>query len=296
MTAPRASKYFNRISTRGPALGACNICGIVGRLTEDHTPPKGCYRPTQVEMQALIRKLADSAIGPESRWSQNGVKYRTICHRCNNTLLGGRYDKPLIEFVNSVATVLNSSIMLPPLLAVSGQPQAIARSVIGHLSAQGVDRFLKGPLTNAVRDYFVDESLPLPDGLNVHYWAYPYRTHVMARDAGYLDLRTGTTFVMWFMKFFPIGFMVTWDEVPRLPYATHSLSPWRDVPYEHVADLPLGLAGVPPEHWPEAPTDTSVVALGREAINVRTRPSEAQSARVQVRRPIEAERLGPPES
>ena len=118
----KLSKTQIRIATRGSAEGECNICGSYGRLTEDHTPPKGCYRPKQVELRALIRRLADpsyGAVGPESRFSQNGVKFKTLCHRCNNGLLGAKYDPALIGFVNSVARLLNAPIDLPSEVSVS---------------------------------------------------------------------------------------------------------------------------------------------------------------------------------
>lgn len=281
----KPSRLQNRIATRGPAKGECNICGTFGPLTEDHTPPKGCYRPKQVELLALIRRLADpshGAIGPESRLSQNGVKYKTLCHRCNNALLGAKYDLALIDFVNSVAMLLNASIELPPEVRLNGQPQAIARSVLGHMAAQGVGRYKKGPLTEAVRDFMIDESLPLPDGISIFYWAYPYRSHIMFRDAAYADLRTEATFAMWVLKFFPIAFMITWDEpTGPMPIAVQSLTPWRHAEYQTIAELPVRLFGTPHEQWPEAPSDTHIVAVGQEAIHVQER-AQARSAGITV--------------
>lgn len=72
--------------TRGAQSGMCNICGDDGPLTEDHTPPKGCVRPTAMELQHVTHRLhAGKAIKTKA---QDGVKYRTLCARCNNTLLG----------------------------------------------------------------------------------------------------------------------------------------------------------------------------------------------------------------
>lgn len=258
-----------RIATRGSKSGQCNICGEVGPLTEDHTPPKGCVRPRQVELQSLLRRLSDTQLGPKSRFSQNGVKYRTLCHRCNNTILGARYDPALIDFVNRVSVVLRSQLALPRELALGGRPQAISRAVIGHLSAQGVDRYRKGPLTEAVRDYFLDPSLPLPEPLRVFYWAYPHQSQVLVRDAAYIHIGEGKPFALWFMKFFPVAFMVTWDDVGRLPYPVSSFDAWRMAEVEAETELPLSLHPLPPDHWPEAPTDHSVLAFGQQAINVK---------------------------
>ena len=233
------------IATQGAKNGQCNICGEVGRLTEDHTPPKGCYKPTKVELQSLVRRLSATAKGRRPRLSQNGAKYRTLCHRCNNTLLGATYDPPFIQFVNQISTLLRSSLVLPETVSVVGQPQAIMRSLIGHLSAQGVDRYRKGPQTDGLRDYILDSSLPLPTPLRVFYWAYPHRSHVIVRDAVYIDLGVGQPFAIWFQKFFPVAFMVTWDGPETLPFPVQGLQPWRAVSYAEQAELPISPASAP---------------------------------------------------
>ena len=258
------------IATRGPKQGQCNVCGEHGPLTEDHTPPKGCMRPTQVELVHLSQLLSDDPTKLKGRYSQNGVKYRTLCGRCNNTLLGANYDPAFISFVNAVGGLLKSSLHLPPVISVRGQPQAILRALIGHLSAQGVSRYLKGPLTETVRDYFLDTSMPLPDGLRVFYWAYPHRPHVMFRDAAYLDIPSGHSFLIWVLKFFPISFLVAWGEPMGLAYPIHSFEQWRAVPYSTEADIPVSLRPIPPIlYWPETPTNQSILLYGQEAIYAR---------------------------
>ena len=256
------------IKTWGPKTGRCNICGEFGPLTEDHTPPKGCYRPTQVEIRHISTHVSAERTPSQGRRSQNGVKYRTLCHRCNNTKLGKINDPHFIAFVNAVALHLRSQLMLPPTISVRGRPQSILRSLIGHIAAQGVDRYPKGPMTEAIRDYFLDETLPLPSGLNAFYWAYPFQSHVMARDVSYLDLSSGTPFAMWFLKFFPVAFMITWDRQGNFEYPTHTFEPWRRAPFDAEVELPLSLRGIPHPLWPETPTDRSVILYGQEAIHV----------------------------
>jgi hypothetical protein len=183
----KLNKGFS-VETRGPRNGACNICGEVGPLTEDHTPPKGCVRPTEVELLHITYALSASEPKVKRSFSQNGVKYRTLCGRCNNKLLGHTYDPYLTAFANGTAALLQSSLYLPSLLAVRVRPQAIMRSVLGHIAAQGVDRYKKGPHTEEVRDYILDLSKPLPQALSMYYWAYPHKRQVLVRDASYMDL------------------------------------------------------------------------------------------------------------
>lgn len=252
--------------TRGPKNGQCNICGVTGTLTEDHTPPKGCIRVGQVDIQHIVHRL--SAEKPQSRGhrSQNGVKYRTLCPRCNNGLLGANYDIAFNAFVNAVGTYLKSSLKLPGTMTVKGQPQKIMRAVLGHLSAQGIDRYLKGPETEAVRNYFLDETLSLPNSINIYYWAYPYQGQVLVRDCSYVDLSVGTPVVMWFTKFFPIAFMVTWGEPPGYNFDVPNLAAWRSCAINDELELPVPLSRIVHQYWPEAPTDHSVVIYGQEAV------------------------------
>src|SRR5690349_372794 len=132
---------MRRFVTRGPKTGKCNMCGNDGPLTEDHTPPKGAIRASQVEMHHIVRVLSVAKPASGGRISQDGVKFRTLCSRCNNGLLGANYDPAFNEFSRAVGLYLKSTLTLPPITYVKGKPQNIARSLLGHLSAQGVDRY-----------------------------------------------------------------------------------------------------------------------------------------------------------
>ncbi len=265
----KSNKGFS-VETRGLRNGTCNICGEVGPLTEDHTPPKGCVRPTEVELLHITHALSASVPKVKRSFSQNGVKYRTLCGRCNNKLLGHTYDPYLIAFANGTAALLQSSLYLPSFLEVPARPQAIMRSVLGHIAAQGVDRYKKGPHTEEVRDYILDLSKPLPQALSMYYWAYPHKRQVLVRDASYMDLGRQKPFLAWFIKFFPLAFLVAWDASPTLPFPVQSLNPWRNSTFNMETELPLSLRSLPPEEWPEAPTAYSALLYGREAIVAHT--------------------------
>lgn len=260
-----------KIMTRGGKVGICNICGTHGELTEDHTPPKGCMKPTQVQIRHISFMLSESDSEPKARKSQNGVKYKTLCKRCNNTLLGARYDPAFIDFVNEIAKKFVTSDYLAFSTVIRAKPQMILRSLIGHLAAQGVGRYEKGPYTDKIRDYLLDENASFPEGLYAFYWAYPHRTHVMARDVALYDIPTGQTYMIWFIKFFPVAFMVTWEKPQYLEYYAQSFEPWRHIPLHHEADMPLQIRPVPHRYWPEAPSDRTVVVYGQEAIDVNSR-------------------------
>ena len=252
--------------TKGPKVGVCNICGKNGQLTEDHTPPKGCIKPTSIVLQHLAHQLVAETPFGKGLLSHSGIKYRSLCPSCNNDLLGGRYDKTLIQFSNEIAGYLASPIQLPNEMTVRSNPQKLMRAVIGHLCAQGVDRYQKGPNTEPLRDYMLDDTLPLPNGIKVYCWCYPYKPMVLYRDAVYRELGPAQHVVMWIMKFYPVAFMVIWDNDNCYNFPLNELSKYRDAHLDREADLPVRLRQHPPQLWPEAPTDGHIMLLGREAI------------------------------
>lgn len=254
------------IATRGPKHGVCNICGDEGPLTEDHTPPKGCIKVRQVELHHIIEHLNVNRSSTKGRRSQNGVKYRTLCKRCNNGLLGTNYDPSFISFVNELGMFLKTQIHIPPFIKIKLKPQRVMRSLLGHIAAQGVGRYMKGEMTEPLRDYLLDTSLSLPKLLNIYFWPYPYRKHVMARDCALTDLTIHEPVTVWFLKFFPVAFMVTINEPEKYNFTMGRLSDYRDIGIDDEVEEMVDLKDIVHPFWPEAPTKTSIVVYGQEAI------------------------------
>lgn len=263
--------------TRGAKQGTCNICGNVGPLTEDHTPPKGCVRPTPMELQHVAHRLA--AANAIKAKTPDGVKYRTLCSRCNTERLGGHYDPALIDFVNRVSGLLASELYLPMTIPIPAKPSLIVRAVWGHLAAVGVDRYLKGPDTEALRDFFLDESLPIPRKLRFYYWIYPYRRQALIRDAASIDARGPTHAIYWLLKFYPMAFAVWKPEgTYELEYRDLATNCSSNKPHD-VVDVMVDLAPVPHELILEAPTTTQAIMFGRDAIVANSRPPRGRILR-----------------
>lgn len=255
------------IQTFGPKKGQCNICGAIGPLTEDHSPPKSCHRPKSVQVRHIVDLLnADSSPTEKSgRILQNGLKFRTLCHQCNNDYLGLRYDPALASFTNTVSSFLTSSMTLPEVASIRGNPQLMMRSIFGHVAAQGVDRFLKGKETEQLAKWFKDDTRPLPEGIRFYYWPFPYQGCIVFRDAAYLHISRNDVCIIWLMKFFPVSFLMTFEKTPQPMFNLPRLSDYHDLlPVE--VELPLVLKGIPQRYWPEAPTEDSVITFGREAM------------------------------
>jgi hypothetical protein len=256
------------VETRGPKQGICNICGEYGSLTEDHTPPKGCIKVKPVELHHIIEHLNVKLPKSKGRQSQNGVKYRTLCKRCNNSLLGTEYDPTFINFVNDLARFLKTQIHIPASVSIKTKPQRLMRALLGHVSAQGVNGYEKGKITESLRDYFLNPNLSLPASLNIYFWTFPYQMHVMARDCVLGDFSTGEHVCVWFLKFFPIAFMVTIEEPYKYKHSgLGCFSHYRSLGIDDEIDVTVNLKEIIPHNWPEAPSSkTSMVMYGQEAI------------------------------
>lgn len=259
-----------RFITRGPKQGKCNICGEFGVLTEDHTPPKGAVRVTQMEMRYLMDILGADQPRTKGRISQNGVKFRTLCKQCNNTLLGLNYDPEFNAFTAKVKSYLTTSLHLPQVMYVKTKPQKIARALYGHLSAVGVDRYHENERSLLMKSWFLDDSLPIPGFFSIKYWVYPYQTQILIRDAGIRNLRVKDSAAFWLMKFFPIAFFIVWGDPAGYEYPElGDLSAWSDITGDTEVDIPIYLNRIPHERWPETPEEHSFLIYGEGAVGAQ---------------------------
>jgi len=246
-----------RLQTRGPAVGPCNLCGTVGPLTCDHIPPKGVPRVGQAELVDLVAFLRGERMSKTNRHFPTGVNYRSVCARCNNILLGARYDPELIAFTRTVDQVARNRVFLP--IEVTVRPNRLARSVVGHLMAHGLGLYGSGDVFHDFNQYFVDESAVLADDYRMYCWLYPYNDQFVAQCIAHMtDL--GARFALHsVLKFYPVAFTLVHEgEVDRdsgLVRLDHLLSSEIDA----TAVIHLPVTGLPPKRWPEAPGDDGMV-------------------------------------
>lgn len=258
---------FGRITTKGPLEGHCNICDVYGVLTKDHVPPKGTLRVKQVEMLHIVDLLGVARPQTSRRLAQDGVKFRSLCPDCNNRRLGTKYDPELIKFPNQVTSFLKTSVILPSIVEAQIRPGCVARAVLGHLLAIGVCRRARGEVGNKVVDFFLDPLLPFPDDMNIYCWLYPYHRQVLIRDAGKFSSHLSATFtVMWVMKYFPLGFMVTWSQPKALSFDLINLKDYALLSGGVDVDVPIRLRGLPGINFPEKPENNEIILYGEGAI------------------------------
>lgn len=90
-------------------IDRCNICGEKSMLTWDHVPPKCCNNRYRIKTNSLINGLPQEN-KYESQY-QNEIRFRSLCEKCNNYLLGTKYDTVLADFTNQVTNITTSSII-----------------------------------------------------------------------------------------------------------------------------------------------------------------------------------------
>lgn len=253
-----------RTDIRGPKTGRCNICGQDGPLTVDHTPPKSCGGVTAAQVRTLTQQLGNGVEGKRNTRLQTRVARRTLCERCN-TLLGHQYDPALADFCRQVRTAADAVVHLPVEFRARIRPQAVIRSVLGHMVAFEPDRYLKGAVTEPLRDYILDASRSLPDSIKVYYWFYPYQqtVHVPGAALGTLGVRGQGQIdpvFFWLLKFYPLAFMATIDANSN-PTQVESLNFFRTATVTDEHEVLVPLAPVKPSHWPELPDNDGNIAV-----------------------------------
>lgn len=269
---------MRNFDTRGPVRGKCNICGETAALTVDHTPPKGYAPALPVRIAHLAERLGSTA-SQLSRKSPDGLKYRSLCQRCNSELLGTQYDPTLIRLAKDVTCLLESELLLPGVTSVVTKPQRLARSVLGHIAAQGVARELPD---EALRSYLMDPFAIPPGNIRLHYWVYPHAQRLLMRDAVITELGSGNTpSTIWLMKCFPLAFAATWEETYRFEgmYQPRNFDPYLHLGVDDAAELPIDLTHVPHRAWPEHPQGSTVLLLGEQAVTATVSPYRSRMLR-----------------
>lgn len=183
-----------------------------GQVELGSHPPKGSVVPTCTEILSVGSVLsAKDKIG-KAAISQNGIKYRTICERCNNDLLGKKCDRTLNAFARDVGRILGSRIVPPPVVKIPTRPANLMKAVFGHLLAANTIELDEAGFNDAMRECFLDAKAPIPDDIHIFYWLYPYEIQVIKQDIvmparrGHFDDGFGFFKIL---KCFPVAYVVT---------------------------------------------------------------------------------------
>jgi 5-methylcytosine-specific restriction endonuclease McrA len=78
--------------------GTCHICGIKGKLTFEHVPPKAAFNDKPILLTTLEDAIA-KGLEPitKGETQQRGAGGHTLCGNCNNNT-GGWYGNYFVEW------------------------------------------------------------------------------------------------------------------------------------------------------------------------------------------------------
>lgn len=259
---------MNKVRTKGTKFGQCNICNNYCKLTDDHIPPKGSVNIQKVGIRS-ITQIIDTVNPGICRVSQNGVKFRSLCEKCNNLRLGKQFDPSLNDFSRKVARIirLRSRYIFPQNIDVEIRPQRVARSIIGHLLAAEIrddmaDSPRKAPMVDAMRQYFLDEMLDLPNDLRLYFWPYPANRQVILRGIG---LVSGKHIVIGdFLKYFPFAFWLAYQPPKNIVDVMKDreiLIRGYSIDMESTVSIATCKQDTFRVNWPETPDDTEIILL-----------------------------------
>jgi hypothetical protein len=256
-------------------VGKCNICGQIDKLTWDHVPPKGGQVFSDIEQESVLQYLAGAEVR-KYKFSQNGVKYRTICGNCNNAVLGTKCDLVLNEFATDVLLMIKTSLLMPKsTIRVRTKPALICKALLGHmLSATG--DYGNSLIDEKYREYVLDDSIIIPKGIKVFYWVYPYMSIKIIRDIAmpryrgtWNDFSRGGIGMFSIMKYPPIGYLVTdLDTYEGLVELTQYCGGSLD----SEAEIPVKLDPINPENWPEMGDDNFIMGGNTLGTGVSAKP------------------------
>ncbi|HQI37860.1 MAG TPA: hypothetical protein PLH80_04805 [Spirochaetota bacterium] len=253
-------KMYYKKFKREENPSTCNICLKIEKLSWDHVPPKGGINLFDIKHETILEKLTVAEQDKKYSYSQNGVKYRTICENCNNNL-GRNYDIELNRFSLDVKNIIEKQLKLPSTKYFKVKPNKIIKSIYGHLLASKID-IENTKIDESLRAYFFDKKGDVKVNLKLFYWLYPFANIVIIRDISMPAIRGATNEFGLFsiLKYYPIAFLLTnldnyynLDELTK--YASDNI--------EDEIDIPINLQLIKNYDWPESVNNGNMIIGGQ---------------------------------
>jgi hypothetical protein len=264
--------------------GRCVTCGALGKLTLDHVPPRSAVPARPIEIRRLGQILSSIEQADPPRRGFAAPDFRSICARCNNERLGAVYDPALVAFADRVRTWVRSTLILtlPQDATVQMKPALVARAVIGHILAAVPERKMQpeewaSPANEAMRDYFLGDSLALPPILQLVVWPYASSRTVLARQLVRVELPSQGPYLLDVLKFYPVAFALLIDQSQTdLPHLRRIYPEMAGHPAGEI-QFRLPLTNAPHKSWPESPGETGILLVSTERVFVIDRAAPARA-------------------
>ena len=206
-------------------IGICSICLKEKFLSDDHVPPKCCGNNKDSYYRRFTPEYLDGSSNGKLIHSQNGVKLRTICNKCNNDL-GTIFDVDLERFYKSSLAQINKQSKF-----YSFDLLKVIKAVIGHFlaSAKPYDK----PQDNDMRKFYnsnADKDVEeFANKYSLFCLGYPYKDSIfILRDYVTVFLHPNQKKIedlLSSMYFYPFAFILTHNQT--LQYGCNLLTFFR---------------------------------------------------------------------
>ena len=240
--------------------GNCNICNKYDVLTDDHVPPKGCLSKGNYVSYSIYPR--DDSNPEQFKEHQNGIKYRSLCKRCNNELLGRKYDPVMAKLTNDLKEKINSRFNYSRYISVTIKPNMIVRCLTGHILAASISTH-RNKIHENLSEFFLDERRVFPKEYKVYTSLYFKDSIIIAKDIlGNKYYNDFSSFVFFsILKFFPVAFVITGNQYyPNLK----ELTEFRNLGLDFETNINYDSEIIIPYDWPEKVSDGNIVLGGDE--------------------------------
>jgi len=189
--------------------GYCRICGNYRKLSEDHIPPEKCFN----EATIFVNKPYNTTI-------DKGLRIKSICEKCNNSILGGNYDnelKLLVHEIDKYYLLRYQKNVLFKKVSITISKERIVKSILGHvLSCYGTQEDLSKSFnkeidcySNRMRKYVLGEENGFEKEIKIVFWLHPYRTIKVIPYFIFTELLNSETSIQGSLfSFYPIGIWI----------------------------------------------------------------------------------------
>jgi hypothetical protein len=242
--------------------GACALCGHYEKLTDDHVPPEGVGNFDRWRGLSYMTRISGNDEEIASRRFPSGIRFKTLCANCNSRL-GGREDKALVDFYNRVRKIVESPLLLSPLMRISAKPNLIIRSLFAHIAAAN-DSGRPSFFDDEARQIFLNKKSLRFSSWNLFYWIFLGKDLFLARSLFHtvwspiLEVHE-----MFILKMYPLAFLFT---TMPIFFGAANLMKFVQLRDEEETEIPL-LLFLSEDHpvWPAYTSNTNAIMFGGNA-------------------------------
>lgn len=262
---------------KGP--GYCVICGQHGLLTRDHVPPQGCVEISNTVLSRLTMEANHGGGQRSTKLIQGGLRFQTLCGRCNSELLGLRFDPELKYFVDNMRTGMQKvalNVVLPRLVRVEVNLDLVARSIIGHILAAHSVSDTKNRrddigASEVLRQYFLHSESSFPDDWSLYCWPYFSRKQVILKHASWMDTALANarekSIYGHVLKFLPFGFWLVYKRHVEFAIDALDITP-KGAPDAKRTLISFDLRHAPHYLYPENPSGHQIMMFANSQSSV----------------------------